>query len=431
MARNSAEKSRILKGFRSHVSTGKADFFARYKMDFVMGLREGAWIYDIDEEKGLYNLHCNGGVFNLGHRNADLIQLLRDGLERYDIGNHHLMSAVRTALADALAERMPGDLGYTIFGTGGGEAADLAIKLARGFTGRRRVVSLAGGYHGHTGLALRAGDPRYREPFLVDPEDNLQIPYGDLDAADQALKGAAALIIESVPATAGILVPEPAYIESLRRICSHRGALYIADEIQTGFGRTGKLWGFEHYGIVPDMVLLGKGMSGGIYPISGTVITPELEKFFRRDPFVHISTFGGAELGALVALKVLEISSDPAFLAHVNLLAETIAERIAELQPKHSGFFTSLRRVGLMMGLEFVSPSAGPLFTKTAYDNNLLMVYANNDTRVVQFLPPLNIPVSDLDFFIPAIDKAMGEARRLLPLLEIKRAAGKLFGGRR
>jgi len=134
-----------------------------------MGSRERSTLMDIDGEKSLFNLHCNGGVFNLGHRNPEIIEVMMEAVEELDIGNHHLMSRERSELATLLADLMPGDLQVTIFGVSGGEAVDTAIKIARGYTGRNSIISAKGGYHGHTGLALAAGDEQYRKPFGPNP----------------------------------------------------------------------------------------------------------------------------------------------------------------------------------------------------------------------------------------------------------------------
>jgi len=176
--KRSTHKNQVVDAFRDHVSFGKASFFQKYGMDFVMGRREGAYIWDIDGSKRLFNLHCNGGVFNLGHRNGELIELLKDGLDDYDIGNHHLISKARTDLAQMLAGLMPGDLDYTVFGVGGGEAIDLAFKVARAYTHRTKIISALGGYHGHTGLALAAGDEKYRAPFGPSAPGFVQVPVG-------------------------------------------------------------------------------------------------------------------------------------------------------------------------------------------------------------------------------------------------------------
>lgn len=417
----SASKQDVLDTFRKHVSSGKAGFFRKYGMDFVMGKREGPWLYDQDGTKRLFNLHCNGGVFNLGHRNAELISLLRDALEEVDIGNHHLMSRERAMLAELIADLMPGDLNYTIFGVGGGEAADLAIKITRAYTGRTNIISARGGYHGHTGLALAAGDEKYRTPFGPQLPGFRQVPFNDIPAAKNSIdEKTAAVILETVPATLGMVIPTEGYLQTVRDLCYRNGVLLIMDEVQTGLGRTGKLWGFEHFNIIPDIVVLGKGMSGGLYPISATVIREPLEKVFHPDPFIHISTLGGAEPGCRVARRVLEISSQPEFLQHVNTMADRIRTDISSLREKHGKFLTGLRQLGLMMALELDDDLSGPVLTKAAYGHDLLMIYANNDPSCCQFLPPLTINDEDRTYMIHQLDRALKSAPRLKAIIKTK-----------
>ena len=175
----SSIKQKAIDDFRNHISSGKVSFFEKYEMVFVLGRREGCYLWDIDGEKRFFNLHCNGGVFNLGHRNRELIDLLKETVEEYDIGNHHLLSKARADLARLIANLMPGDLDYTVFGVGGGEAVDLAFKVARAHTGKQKIISALGGYHGHTGLAMAAGDEKYRKPFGAQSPGFQQIPFGD------------------------------------------------------------------------------------------------------------------------------------------------------------------------------------------------------------------------------------------------------------
>ena len=184
VTRISPEKRRALADFSTYVSSGKAEFFHTYGMDFVMGAREGPWLSDMDGASRLYNLHCNGGVFNLGHRDPRIRAALLDAVDELDIGNHHLMSRERAELAARLASLLPGDLSCTVFGVSGGESIDLAIKVARAATGRLIVISARGGYHGHTGLALAAGDEKYRAPFGPPAPGFHQVTYGDLAALD-------------------------------------------------------------------------------------------------------------------------------------------------------------------------------------------------------------------------------------------------------
>jgi putrescine aminotransferase len=362
----------------------------------------------------LLNLHCNGGVFNLGHRHPELIEVLKNGLDRWDIGNHHLVSLPRAETAALLAGLMPGDLNYVVYGAGGGEAADLAIKVARAYTGKTRIVSAMGGYHGHTGLALATGDAKYREVFGPQAPGFEQVPFGQIEALQQAIDDdTAAVILETIPATLGMVIPPPGYLQAVRHLCDERGVLLILDEVQCGLGRTGKLWAFEHFEVIPDMVILGKGLSGGIYPIAATVLSQRLESVFHADPFIHVSTFGGAELGCLVMNRVLEISSEPGFLVNVNEMAKLFKTGVALLAQKHIDFLSGFRQMGLMMGLELKDEFAGPVFTKAAYDNGLLMLYANNDKRIVQLLPPLIIEAHEVQETLVKLDGALSGAKSL------------------
>ncbi len=410
-------KARVKESFAGHVSSGKIRFFETAGIDFVLGRREGPYLWDLDGEVRLIDCHCNGGVFNLGHRHPELVQVLAESLEAFDIGNHHLISAERARLAEKLAELAPGDLTYTVFGVGGGEAIDLAIKLARGATGRATILSAKGGYHGHTGLALAAGEARYREPFLSSAPGFRQVPFNDLDALKREVgDDTAAVLLETVPATLGMVVPEPGYLSELRALCRERGALLIADEVQAGLGRTGRLWAVEHYGVEPDILVVGKGLSGGLYPMSATCLGADLERVFHPDPFIHISTFGGAEVGCRLALRVLEISSDPAFLARVSELAGLFAEGFTGLKSKHPELLVGLRQLGLMMGIEMADQRCGPLFSRAAFEAGFLSVYANHDSRVAQFLPPLIIDAELVEELLGRVDRALAGVERMLGL---------------
>jgi len=410
-------KEVIVNRFAQYVSSGKAETFKMFGMDFVFGHREGAYVRDATSGKKLINCHCNGGVFNLGHRNPKIIAALTKSLKELDIGNHHLISEQRAILAEKLAGLTPGDITYTVFGVSGGEAIDLAIKLARGYTGKLKVISAVGGYHGHTGLALAAGDEQYRKPFGPQPPGFVQVPFGDIAALRQVIdNNTAAVIYETIPATSGMPIPPADFYPQVRKLCSKHGALLIIDEVQTGLGRTGKLWGIEHFDTVPDIMVIGKGLSGGIYPMSATCFKKELEFFFHENPFIHVSTFGGAEVGCPVALAVLEESSRPEFLQHVNELAEVFAQGFKELKAKHPTILVGLRQLGLMMGIEMVNEQCGPIMTKVCYDHGILSIYANNDRRVSQLLPPLNIDKKLAYEILERLDGVLKDTKEFLRL---------------
>jgi acetylornithine/succinyldiaminopimelate/putrescine aminotransferase len=384
-------KEEIIQKFARHVSSGKVDFFTQAGIDFVTGEREGVFISDLDG-KQLINCHSNGGVFNLGHRNPRVIAALQRALAQYDIGNHHLVSRPRAMLAERLAAISPGDIKRVVFGVSGGEAIDLAIKLARGHTRRAQVISAVGGYYGHTGLALAAGDEAYRKPFEPLSPGFIQVPFGDLEALDAAMsENTAAVLFETIPATLGIAIPPEDFYTGVRRLCDRWGALMIMDEVQTGLGRCGQVWGIDTYEVAPDMIVVGKGLSGGIYPMSATLYSDRLDPFLRANPFIHVSTFGGAEVGCFVALEVLDILEEPGFLEHVRAMAQVFEEGYNLLRQKHPSVLVEAPQRGLMMGLRLADPRCGPWMTVAGFQAGLLAIFANNDPSVIQILPPLTI----------------------------------------
>jgi acetylornithine/succinyldiaminopimelate/putrescine aminotransferase len=387
--------------FATHVNRGKVATYEALGLDLVMGERSGPRFRDAYSGQWLYNCHCNGGVFNLGHRNAAVVGAIRTALDHLDIGNHHLVSGWRAALAERLAATTGGLLPGVVFGVGGGEAADLAIKLARAHTGRHGVISASGGYHGHTGLALATGDPEYRDPFGPNLPGFTQVPFNDLPALDAAVDDTTAcVILESIPATLGMPIPADGYLAGVQRVCRDRGALLVLDEIQTGLGRTGTVWYFQQEGVAPDMVLTGKGLSGGVYPITATLMTAEIHAFFDDHPFTHISTFGGAELGCVAALAVLDIVEAPGFLDRVAHLGERFEHGLR-------GVGVGLRRRGLFMGLALPAPGDALLAARDVIRAGVFAVYANNDTSVLQLLPPLILEDAEADEIIGIVCGAL------------------------
>nr|MDT0664711.1 aminotransferase class III-fold pyridoxal phosphate-dependent enzyme [Micromonospora sp. DSM 115978] len=278
------------------------------------------------------------------------------------------------------------------FGSSGGEAVDLALKSARYATGRRRVVSVSGAYHGHTGLAVATGDARYAARFLADrPEEFVQVPFNDLDAMERALRAGdvAAVIVETIPATAGFPLPMPGYLASVARLCEAAGTLYVADEVQTGLGRTGELWGITKHGVAPDVLVTGKGLSGGLYPISAVILGERAGGWLHEDGFAHMSTFGGAELGCAVASKTLEITLRPQTRARVAALAEQFAAGLAAIAAQAPDWLVEIRQDGLVIGLRFDHPEGARFVSRRLYDNGVWAIFSALDPRVLQFKPGL------------------------------------------
>ncbi|MEZ5116567.1 MAG: aminotransferase class III-fold pyridoxal phosphate-dependent enzyme [Candidatus Nanopelagicales bacterium] len=380
-------------------------------LPLVMGRREGYRFWDLDGREFL-DLHLNGGVYNLGHRNPEVVQALVQAAGHLDIGNHHFPSAERALLAERLADLTPGDLTYSVLASGGGEAIDVALKTARRVTGRRRVVSLSGAYHGHTGLALAAGDERAASAFLSDSPDVARVPYGDAGAVDVALAGedVAAVIVETVPATLGFPVPDPDFLPGVRAACDRHGTVLVADEVQTGLGRTGRLWGVELFDVVPDVLVTGKGLSGGMYPMAATVLAPAVAGWLQDDGWGHISTFGGAEVGCPVARTVLDITTRPETVDHVRHLIARVTDTLAELQARHPDWLVEVRQTGLVVGLRFAHEQGGPLMTRALYDQGVWAMFAGFDPSVLQVKPGLLLDDALLDRAAEAMDRAMAVA---------------------
>ncbi len=387
-----------------YVCPNRVQFLGAAGIDFVIGKREGYHLYDLDGTARL-DLHLNGGVYNLGHRNPDLIAVLTEALGELDIGNHHFPSVERALLAEQLVTLTPG-MQFAVFASGGGEAIDVAIKSARRATGRTRIVSAVNAYHGHTGLALSAGDERAAAAFhsAGAPGEFSRVPFNDADAITEALApgDVAAVILETVPATAGFPRPAPDYLPAVRRLCDEHGAALIADEVQTGLGRTGNLWATQTFGVTPDILVTGKGLSGGLYPIAATLLSDAMAGWLKDDGWSHISTFGGAELGCRVARAVLDLT----VAVDVGDLIARWSQGLADLQQRHPGWLVEVRQTGLVIGLKFAHEFGGMLMTRALYDQGVWAMFAGFDRSVLQVKPGLLLTPELTDTALAALDRA-------------------------
>lgn len=403
-------KSQSIADFGEYISPGKVRSYELLGVTVVPSRREGVRIWDADG-KSYINCRSSGGVFNLGHAPPEIREVLKKAIDDgLDIGDHMLLSGLRAALARRLAELTPGDIHYTVFGVGGGEAVDLAIKLARAHTGRPGIISAIGGYHGHTGLALATGDESFKKHFGPLAPGFSQVPFGDVEALDGAISNeTAAVIMETIPATFGFPMPPDDYYPKMRELCDERGAVMILDEVQAGLGRTGRLWAIEEWGVVPDIMVLAKGLAGSYYPMSATCFRKHLGAFFEANPFIHVSTMGGSELGCAVSLALLDRVSDPDFLAHVREMGERFAEGFESLREKYPKLLVGVRQRGLMMGLVHPEESHGFLMTGLMARHGVIALFSNNDKRVLQVMPPLVIRPEEVDEVLASLDASYAE----------------------
>jgi putrescine aminotransferase len=393
----------------------KTKFWQKAGIDLVIDRREGYCLYDMSGRR-LIDLHLNGGTYNLGHRHPELVETLKGALDYFDIGNHWFPSVARAALAESLIKVSPG-MKYAVFAPGGAEAVDIAIKSARYATQRRKIVSIIKGYHGHSGLAVATGDDRFTKIFLSDqPETFIQVPFNDIAAMETALKGndCAALIMETIPATYGFPMPKDGYLNACKALCEKYGAMYIADEVQTGLMRTGAMWGWQAYGIQPDIMVTAKGLSGGLYPISACLVNEKTGEWLNEDGAAHISTSGGAELGCIVAHKVIEMLLRKETIANVDMVTEFFREGMKEMMDRHGDIFTGVRQKGVILGLEFNHPEGAVSVSRALYEHGVWAIFSSLDKRVLQWKPGVLLSAGLCQEILDRFDAAMPRARELL-----------------
>jgi len=406
--------------YSNFVSKSKADFFKSLGLGVIQGKREHIYITMLEGIRKnkppikLIDCRTSGGVFNLGHRHPAIIKALKDGIDAgLDIGDHHLISEQRALLAKKLANLLPDGISKTQFSVGGGEAIDLAIKLARHSTKRKKIISAKSAYHGVTGLALGATSARFKDAFSWHPQDYKHIEFGNIESLRKEIdENTACIILEIIPATGGILIAPPDYYTQVRELCDEKGVIFIADEVQSGLGRTGEMWGiyggiYKNEKIVPDIMVLAKGMSAGMYPLATTCYKPFLDKVFEEDPFIHISTTGGSELGCYVTRKMLDIISQRPFLNNIKTIGKQMGNGLKELKEKFSNIVVDVRGRGLMWGVEFVNDRYGIGYTLQMIQNGIWADYCGNRENTIKLMPPLIVKENEMSEIMVRLEKAM------------------------
>ena len=402
----SAEKALVLQRARDYLFPQRIDQLSALGVDLVIGQREAYRFSDMDGREFM-DFHLNGGTYSLGHRHPQLLAVLRESLEFADVGNHHFPNPARAELAKRLA--LATGLQYTVFTPSGAEANDVAIKSARRYTRRRKIVALEQGYHGRSGLSGAAGDDSSAAWFGSDyPEEFIKVPFNDIDAMERALGGAdvAAVLMETIPATSGFPMPEPDYLPGVRALCNRYGTVYIADEVQTGLARTGKLWGVDCWAVKPDILITGKGLSGGLYPVSAAVLSNDVGAWLAEDGWGYVSTFGGAEPGCAVGCRALELCSDPATLANVEVIATYLRRGLEDIQGRQP-FLSEIRQQGLVMGLKFDAPDGGMQMTGALFKKGIWAMFAAFDPSVLQLKPGLLVDTAYCDEALQRIEDAL------------------------
>ncbi len=404
----SPRKREALELNHSYLMPNRVEMWTGAGVPLVIGRREGYRLWDLDGHE-LQDLHLNGGTYNLGHRHPELLAAMAEALESLDVGNHHFPSEARGRLAERLAQLTPGELHYSVFTPSGSEANDVAIKSARRATGRRKIVSLEAGYHGASGLSGAAGDDANAAYFLSDyPDEFVKVPFGDLEVVERALEAGdvAAVLIEPIPATFGFPIPDEGYLPALRALCDRSGTLLVADEVQTGLGRSGRLWAVEAFGVEPDMLISGKGLGGGLYPIGVVVMSRRVGEWLHERGWGYVSTFGGSELGCSVALRALELCAAEKTARNVAEMSTFLTEGLADIRARHP-FLCDVRQQGLIVGLGFDDPNGGMRMSAALYPTGLWAMFASFDRRYLQWKPGLLVDRSYLGEALEKLETAI------------------------
>jgi acetylornithine/succinyldiaminopimelate/putrescine aminotransferase len=221
----------------------------------------------------------------------------------------------------------------------------------------------------------------------------------------------AAVIMETIPATYGFPLPEPGYLEAVKAECERHGTLYIADEVQTGLMRTGELWGITKHGIEPDILVTGKGLSGGMYPIAAVLVSDRCAEWLTEDGFAHMSSFGGAELGCVAALKALEICTRPETRSMVHYIADMLGRGLRAIADRYPDWFTGIRQNGVVMGLEFDHPEGAKYVMRELYTRGVWAIFSTLDPRVLQYKPGLLMTPELCEELLERTEAGIGAAR--------------------
>jgi len=398
--------------YREHVNPFALRILKSAGLDIIEGRREGASVWDVS---GRRYVDCvtGAGIFNVGRRNPHVAEALKRALDVHDMGSWIGVPRERALLARKLAEITPGNLKFSLFCCGGGEAVEVAVKLARAHTDRIEILCMENGYHGVTGFALPAtGRDVYKKPFLPLAPGYRHIPFNDLAAAEEAVTDdTAAVLVEPVQGEGGIVPAGDGYLRGLRTLCDQRGALLVFDEVQTAFGRTGRMFAAEHSGVTPDILVLAKALSGGIYPLSCAVFTEEISDFLMAHPFIIINSFGGTSLACTAALAAIEYTEENDLPGRAEERGRQFREGLLRLQDRYPDLIRDVRGMGLMLGVEFPEDSIGPRMALQLRDNGVISIYTFNNPRIIRIMPALVITPEEVSRVLEAFDRSLAAIR--------------------
>jgi len=364
-------------------------------------------------------IDCLGGygIFSAGVNHPRIVKAVQDQMGRMALNSQELLEPWRAALAKLLAVITPGELGCSFFINNGTDAVEGAIKLARLHTGRNTFLATLGGFHGKSmGSLSLMGKASFRTPFSGGLQDVRFAPFGDAAALEQEFAKAeavgtpiAAFVVEPVQGEAGAVVPPDDYLPRARELCTQYGALLIADEIQTGMGRTGKLWAVDHWNVEPDIMCLGKSIGGGVMPLSAFVSTPEIWEVLIPNPVIHSTTFGGNPMACAAGIAAITVTLEEDLPGQAAAKGDFMMEQLRALQARYPQVLASVSGKGLLIGLEFPSDAIGYQFAGGLFRRGVLVAGTYSKARTIRLEPSLGIPMDLLQEVLNRIEDTFRE----------------------
>ncbi|MFI5778774.1 aspartate aminotransferase family protein [Nocardia sp. NPDC051570] len=370
---------------------------------------DGVWIYTSDGGKFL---NVGGyGVFIMGARHPRVLEEVERQLNTHPVGTRMFLEPTAARAAQLLTSVTPPGLDRVYFAGSGTEATEAAIKIAR-LSGHRHLISTHGGYHGKTLGALSiTAKSVYQDPFRPLLPDVTHIPYNDTAALAAVLERhgeSACVFLEPVQGEGGVIVPAPGYLKTARALCTEYGAMLVVDEIQTGLGRLGAWWGCDKEQVVPDILLSGKALGGGVMPVSAVIAAKDAFTLLERDPFLHTSTFSAAPLAMAAVCGAIEAIREDGLVDKAAALGEQLATAITEITARHFGpRLHEVRASGLLIGIELTEPGMAGALLIDLVDNNIIANFSLNSNTVLRLTPSAIMTADDVDFLLDRFERAV------------------------
>ena len=408
-------------GFRENVNPGFLKYRKSVSNDYtaVEWTDSGATITDIN---GKVYIDCLGGygIFNVGHRHPRVMETVANQLKHQALHGQELLDPLRAMLAKLLAMITPGDLQYSFFTNSGTESVEGALKLARLHTRRSGIISTIGAFHGKSLGSLSATSKSiFREPFLPLVPGFQHVPYGDADLLEARIVSSsytgediAAVILEPIQGEGGVIIPPDDYFPRVREICDLYGVLLIVDEVQTGLGRTGKLFGVDHYGVTPDIMCLAKPLSGGVVPAGAFISTEKIWQEMMPNPFLHSTTFGGNPLACAAAIATINVILEEDLAGQAAEKGAYFIPLLVDLMSRYPNICHEARGRGLMIGMEFTSNEAGYEVAKGLFKHGILVAGTLINAKTLRIEPPLVISMGELDTVLEVLEKVFASVSK-------------------